>query len=79
MNLVFGSEVAPLGFWEYMFGNLVTVQPPPHHIVYLGTGWAGKILLVSARISRVLYSKFSLVCSEKDRVTQTASFWPFLA
>jgi hypothetical protein len=26
MNLVFGSEVALLGFWEYMFGVLVTVQ-----------------------------------------------------
>ncbi len=25
MNLVFGSEVALLGFWEYMFGILVTV------------------------------------------------------
>jgi hypothetical protein len=26
MNLVFGSEVALLGFWEYMFGILVTVR-----------------------------------------------------
>ncbi len=26
MNLVFGSEVALLGFWEYMFGIFVTVQ-----------------------------------------------------
>jgi hypothetical protein len=26
MNLVFGSEVALLGFWEYMFGILVTVH-----------------------------------------------------
>ncbi len=26
LNLVFGSEVALLGFWEYMFGILVTVQ-----------------------------------------------------
>jgi hypothetical protein len=25
MNLVFGSEVALFGFWEYMFGILVTV------------------------------------------------------
>jgi hypothetical protein len=25
MNLVFGSVVALLGFWEYMFGILVTV------------------------------------------------------
>ncbi len=25
MNLVFGSEVPLLGFWEYMFGFLVTV------------------------------------------------------
>ncbi len=25
MNLVFGSEVAQLGFWEYMFGILLTV------------------------------------------------------
>jgi hypothetical protein len=25
MNLVFGSEVTLLGFWEYMFGILVTV------------------------------------------------------
>jgi len=25
MNLVFGSEVALLGFWEYMFGILITV------------------------------------------------------
>ncbi len=36
-----------------------------------------KIICIST--SRVLYSKFSLVCSEKDRATQTASFWPFLA
>ncbi len=28
MNLVFGSEVTLLGFWEYMFGILVTVQGP---------------------------------------------------
>jgi hypothetical protein len=26
MNLVFGSEVALLGSWEYMFGILVTVN-----------------------------------------------------
>jgi hypothetical protein len=26
MNLVFGSKVALLGFWEYMFGILLTVQ-----------------------------------------------------
>jgi hypothetical protein len=26
MNLVFGSEVALIGFWEYMFGILLTVQ-----------------------------------------------------
>jgi hypothetical protein len=26
MNLVFGSEVTLLGFWEYMFGILLTVQ-----------------------------------------------------
>jgi hypothetical protein len=26
MNLLFGSEVAQLGFWEYMFGILVTVH-----------------------------------------------------
>jgi hypothetical protein len=26
MNLVFGGEVALLGFWEYMFGILLTVQ-----------------------------------------------------
>jgi hypothetical protein len=35
MNLEFGSEVALLGFWEYMFGILVTVHPGPspgcHH------------------------------------------------
>jgi hypothetical protein len=28
MNLVFGSEVALLGFWEYMFGVLITVCVP---------------------------------------------------
>jgi hypothetical protein len=26
MNWVFGSEVALLGFWEYMFGILLTVH-----------------------------------------------------
>ncbi len=52
-------------------------QLPPQPVAYLGTGWEGKKLCIST--SRVLYSKFSLVCSEKDRVTQTASFWPFLA
>jgi hypothetical protein len=26
MNLVFGSEVALLGFWKYIFGILLTVQ-----------------------------------------------------
>jgi hypothetical protein len=26
MNLVFGSEVALLGFWEYMFRNLFRVR-----------------------------------------------------
>ncbi len=28
MNLVFGSKVTLLGFWEYMFGILLTVQWP---------------------------------------------------
>ncbi len=35
MNLVFGSEVALLGFWEYMFRILVTVHLPyPCYIGY---------------------------------------------
>jgi hypothetical protein len=39
MNLVFGSEVALLGFWEYMFGILVTVQDPgdTHTLILCGS------------------------------------------
>jgi hypothetical protein len=43
MNLAFGSEVALLGFWEYMFGILVTVWFNP---VWKGSSW--RVLLSEA-------------------------------
>ncbi len=78
MNLVLGSEVAPLDFGniQYVRNSRNSAASPASYCIFGDRVGRQNIICIS--IIRVLYSKFSLVCSEKDRVTQTASFWPFL-
>jgi hypothetical protein len=57
MNLVFGSEVVLLGFWEYMFGILVKVHGLPVNA------------LISFVVLKVLLLK---IISQGDSITSSA-------